>query len=252
MRPVLYDLFGIPISAFGVFLLLGFFAAIAVAKRNAQARVGLDPNQTLDLSLYAIIAGIICGRFGYILANVGQFLTDPVKMVTIWRDGGLVFYGALLGGLWLARVFAQRWNVSFGALLDAYAPGLVLGYAIAMIGALLHGLFAGKPTGVPWAIDLFLERRHPTQIYMLVASAAVLGILRAQREQALAPGTVFVLAVFLHGIARFVADFFVEAPAVLGPLTMGQMASGTAVVISGLLLLRLQGRVPHPAAGVEA
>lgn len=244
MRPVLYDLFGIPISSFGVFLLLGFFAAITVARRNAQAKLGLDPNQTLDLSLYAIIAGIIGGRFGYILVNLRQFLVDPVKIVTIWRDGGLVFYGALLAALWLARAFAQRWKVSFGALLDAYAPGFVLGYGIAMIGALLHGLFAGKPTGVPWAVELFLERRHPTQIYLLLASAAILVILRAQRDQYLAPGTLFVLAVFLHAVARFVVDFFVEAPAVLGPLTAGQLASGVAVLVTAGLLARLQRHGP--------
>lgn len=249
MRPVLYDLFGIPISSFGVFLLLGFLVAIASARRTAQATLGLDPNQTLDLSLYAIIAGIICGRFGYILANLPQFLVDPVKMVTIWRDGGLVFYGALLGATWLAWAFARRWHVSPGALLDAYAPGLVLGYGIAMIGALLHGLLAGKPTGVPWAVEVFLERRHPTQIYLLLAAAAILAILRAQRGQQLAPGTLFVLGVFLLSVARFAVDFMVDAPAVAGPLTAGQAASGAAILLTGGILVRLHRR--SPAASPE-
>jgi prolipoprotein diacylglyceryltransferase len=256
VRPVLYDLFGIPISAFGVFLLLAFFVAITMARRDAKARLGLDPNQILDLSLYAIIAGIVTGRFGYILANLGQFLTDPMKMVTIWRDGGLVFYGALVGGLWLGRAFAQRWKVSFGTLLDAYAPGMIAGYGVAMIGALLHGLFAGRPTGVPWAVELFLERRHPAQVYLLIAAAAILVILRAQRSQHLAPGTLFAVALFLQAVARFVVDFFVEAPAVLGPLTTGQLASGIVVVITGAALVRLQRLAPtlepEPAAEVPA
>lgn len=256
MRPVLYDLFGIPISAFGVFLLLAFFVAITMARREANVRLGLDPNQVLDLSLYAIIAGIITGRFGYILANLSQFLTEPAKMITIWRDGGLVFYGALVGGLWLARVFAQRWRVSFGTLADAYAPGMVAGYGIAMIGALLHGLFAGKPTGVPWAVDLFLEQRHPAQLYLLIAAVAILAVLRGQRTQQLAAGTLFVLALFLQAVARFVVDFFVDAPAVAGPLTAGQLASGAVVVITAVMLVRLQRLAPatvaEPAAEVPA
>jgi phosphatidylglycerol:prolipoprotein diacylglycerol transferase len=246
VRPVLYDLFGIPISAFGVFLLLAFFAAISMARRDAKTRLGLDPNQVLDLSLYAIIAGIITGRFGYILVNLGQFLTEPWKMVRVWSDGGLVFYGAMVGALWLGRAFAQRWKVSFGGLVDAYAPGVVLGYGIAMIGALLHGLFAGKPTGVPWAVDLFLERRHPAQVYLLIAAVAILGILRSQREQQLAPGTVFALAVFLQAIARFVVDFFVDAPAVVGPLTAGQVASGVVILVALGVLVRLQRQAPAP------
>jgi phosphatidylglycerol:prolipoprotein diacylglycerol transferase len=244
VRPVLYDLFGIPISAFGVFLLIAFFVGITRARQAAQTQLGLDPNQTLDLSLYAIIAGIIGGRAGYIFANAGQFIVDPSKMLTIWRDGGLVFYGALIAALFLARAFARRWNVSFGALLDAYAPGLVIGYGIAMIGALLHGLFAGRPTGVPWGVQMFLERRHPTQIYLMIAAFAILATLRAQRRQLLAPGTLFVLSIMLLAIARFVADFFIEAPLVAGPLTAGQVASAVVAIASAVILFRLQGAAP--------
>jgi phosphatidylglycerol:prolipoprotein diacylglycerol transferase len=244
VQPVLFTLFGIPISAFGVFLLAAFFVAITMARREARASLGLDPNQVLDLSLYAIIAGIVTGRFGFILVNLNQFLTDPAKMLTIWRDGGLVFYGALVGGLWLARTFAARWKVSFGALVDAYAPGLIAGYGIAMVGALLHGLFAGKPTGVPWAVDLFLERRHPVQVYLMVAAAGILLILRAQRRQQLAAGTLFVLALFLQAVARFVVDVFVDAPAVVGPLTAGQLASAAVALITLAMLIRLQRLAP--------
>ena len=256
MRPVLTDFFGIPISAFGVFLLLGFFSAITMGRSAAKEKLGVDPNATLDLALYAIIAGIFGGRIGYILMNLPTFVQEPIKMLTIWRDGGLVYYGALITALLLTRLFARRWNVSFGALLDAFAPALVVGYGIAMIGALLHGLFAGRPTGVPWAVELFLERRHPAQIYLMLASAAILVILRAQRGQQLASGTLFVLTLFLQAIARFVVDFFVDAPQVLGPLTAGQLASGVALVVTGLLLIRLQRQapatVPDTPAGVPA
>lgn len=248
MQQILYDVWGVPISAFGVFLLLAFLAGIVVARRSAHARLGIEPTQTLDLALYAIVAGIVGGRIGFVLVNFEAFAGEPRRMLTIWRDGGLVYYGALAAGLLLARLYTRRWPASFGALLDAYAPALILGYGVAMIGALLHGLFPGKPTGVPWAIDLFLEQRHPTQIYLAVAAAAILVILRGQRNQALAAGVLFVLAVFLQAVARFFVDFFVEAPAVAGPLTLGQLASGTVALASGLLLLWLQRRAPELGA----
>ncbi|MDQ7857522.1 MAG: prolipoprotein diacylglyceryl transferase [Armatimonadota bacterium] len=248
MRPVLFDLFGvIPVSSFGVFLLLGFFAGITIARRTARERLDLDPNQVLDLSLYLIIAGIVAGRLGFIVANPEAFLTDPARMLTLWRDGGLTYYGALLGGLWLAWAFAQRWRVAFGALADAYAPALIAGYAVAMIGALLHGLFVGRPTGVPWAMELFLERRHPAPLYLLAAAAGILAILRAQRHRDLPPGTLLALAVLLQSVARFAVDVFVDAPAVLGPLTAGQVASGVAVLVCAVVLVRLQRRAPQAA-----
>ncbi len=252
MRPVLTDFFGIPISAFGVFLLVGFAVAIMMGRRAAKEKLGIDSNATLDLELYAIMAGIFGGRVGYILVNLPTFVQEPARMGTIWRDGGLVFYGALVAALLLTRFFARRWNVSFGSLLDAFAPSLVVGYAIAMIGALLHGLFAGRPTGVPWAVELFLERRHPAQIYLMLASVAILAILRAQRGQQLAAGTLFVLTLFLQAIARFVVDFFVDAPQVLGPLTAGQLASGVVLVVTAFLLFRLQRQAPVAAPDTPA
>lgn len=252
MRPVLFDLFGvIPVSSFGVFLLLGFFVGITIARRSARDRLGLDPTQVLDLSLYVIIAGIVAGRLGFIVANPEAFLTEPTRMLTLWRDGGLTYYGALLGGLWLAWAFAQRWKVAFGALADAYAPALIAGYGVAMIGALLHGLFVGRPTGVPWAVELFLERRHPVPLYLAIAAAGTLAILGTQRHRDLVPGTLFVLAVLLLSLARFAVDLFVDAPAVLGPLTAGQVASGMATLVCTGILVRLQRRAAGARPPVE-
>ena len=253
MKPVLYDLMllgrEIPISAFGVFLLVAFFVSIAMARRALVTRFSVDPNAALDLSLYTIIAGIVGGRLGYIVVNLDQF-SDPTlaetlrKMFMIWRDSGLVFYGALAAALVFTRLYTRTWKLSFGALIDAYAPPMLVGYAIAMVGALLHGLFTGRATGVPWGVEMFLEHRHPAQLYLAAAAVAILAILRAQRDQLLAPGTLFVLAIFLQAVARFVVDFFVDAPAMAGPLTLGQVASGVVALVTVVLLARLQRQAP--------
>jgi phosphatidylglycerol:prolipoprotein diacylglycerol transferase len=256
----LYDLVllgrEIPISAFGVFLLVAFFVSIAMARRALVTRFAVDPNAALDLSLYTIIAGIVGGRLGYIAVNLDQF-SDPTlaetlrKMFMIWRDSGLVFYGALAAALVFTRLYTKTWKLSFGALIDAYTPPMLVGYAIAMVGALLHGLFTGRATGVPWGVEMFLEHRHPAQLYLAAAAVAILGILRAQRDQILAPGTLFVLAIFLQAVARFVVDFFVDAPAMAGPFTLGQVASGIVALVTVVLLARLQRQAPETLGASE-
>jgi prolipoprotein diacylglyceryltransferase len=100
-------------------------------------------------------------------------------------------------------------------------------------------------------MELFLERRHPTQLYLAAASLAILSILRAQRAQTLAPGTLFVLAIFLQAIARFAVDFFIEARAVAGPLTAGQLFSAIAAGVSLWLLVSLQRRAPEARPGPD-
>lgn len=173
-------------------------------------------------------------------------------MLRFWADGGLVFYGAVGAGLLLVRWYARMWNVSFGELLDVLAGPFVIGYGLAMIGVFLDGrLFAGGPTAVPWGVELGLERRHPTALYLFLASLGLLAIVRAERERQLVPGTVMVLVLFLQAVTRFVVDFFVD-PSVpmgprVGPVTLAQLASAVVAILMLVVLVRLQQQAP-PAA----
>jgi len=234
VNPVLFRIGPLPISSFGLLLLLAFWLGISMTRRRSSA-IGIDANAMLDLALYMIIAGILFGRIGYVLLNLGQFTGDPWDVLRIWRDGGLTFYGALLGGMWVAWLYTRGRGISTAALLDVTAPGLALGYAVGMIGALLHStpqnpLIMGKATGVPWAVEIGFERVHPTQIYLLIAGVAIYFILRAQRDPA--RGVPFLTFLLLQGISRFVVEFFVQSPLVLGPLTKAQIAGGVVAILS--------------------
>lgn len=253
MNPVVFRIGALPISSFGLLLLLAFWLGISMTRRRSPA-IGIDSNTMLDLALYMIIAGIIAGRLGYVLVNISNFATSPLAAVTIWRDGGLTFYGALAGGALVAWLFARGRRVAPAALLDAATPGLALGYAVGMIGALLHStaqnpLMMGKPTGVPWAVEIGFERVHPTQIYLAIAGLAIFYVLRAQRE---APrGVPFFTFLFLQAVSRFVVEFFVQSRLVVGPLTLAQVASG-AVALLALVALAVLARRPQEAPPTAA
>src|SRR3972149_8477200 len=91
--------------------------------RRRSSAIGIDANAMLDLALYMIIAGILFGRIGYVLLNLGQFTGDPWDVLRIWRDGGLTFYGALLGGIWGAWLYTRGRRLSTAALLDLTSSG---------------------------------------------------------------------------------------------------------------------------------
>ena len=246
MNPVLFRIGPLPISSFGLFLLLAFWLGITMTRRRSPA-LGIDRNAMLDLALYMIIAGIVGGRIGYALTAVATFAKAPITILTIWRDAGLTFYGALAGGALVAWLYARRSRITVARLLDITAPGLAAGFAVAMIGAYLHGLFRGKATGVPWGVEIFGEQHHPTQIYLLIAFLGIYLILRGQRASA--PGIPILTFLLLHAVSRFTVEFFVESPVVLGPLTLAQIASGVAalVAIAGLLVAtrRFQATTPE-------
>lgn len=247
MKPILIQLGPFPISSFGLFLLLAFLVGIAVARRRGRA-LGIDPSRMLDIALYMIIGGIVVGRLGYVAVNFAAFARAPLTILTIWKDSGLTFYGALAGGLIVAALYARSFRIPLSKFVDVFAPAVALGYAVAMVGALLHGLYIGRPTGVPWGVQMFLDRRHPTQIYLMLGALGTYSVLRAQEKLQPPPGTLFFLWLLLHAVSRIAVEFFVESPPVLGGMfTLAQIVNAAAVLVAlvGLLILS-RSRAPEP------
>ena len=242
MKPVLFQLGPFPVSSFGVFLLLAFVVGI-VLLRARTARWGWDGGEILDLSLYSIIGGVIGARIGYVLVNLRDFATDWARVLTIWRDAGLTFYGALVGGAIVAWLYSRRRGWRFGWLADAAAPSLALGYAIAMIGTLLYGLNYGRAASVPWAVVLFGEPRHPTQLYLMLAALIIFAIVLPAAGRPHVPGRVFWSFLGLYGVARAIVEMFMDSPRVVGPLTLGQAVSLAVAVLSFIVWVAL-GRRP--------
>jgi len=241
MKPVLFQIGPFPVSSFGIFLLVAFVAGILLLRARAT-RWGWDGGEILDLSLYSIIGGVIGARIGYVLVNLRDFSADWARVLTIWRDAGLTFYGALAGGALIAWLYSRRRGWSFGWLADAATPGLALGYAIAMIGTLLYGLNYGRAANVPWAVVLFGEPRHPTQLYLLLAAVVIFAIVHPAVDRPHAPGRVFWAFLGLYGIARAVVELFMDSPRVVGPLTLAQALSLVVAVVSLGLWVSLGGR----------
>jgi phosphatidylglycerol---prolipoprotein diacylglyceryl transferase len=248
MKPVLFQIGRFPVSSFGVFLLLAFVIGILLL-RARTTRLGWDVGEVLDLSLYAIIGGVIGARIGYVLVNWRDFAADPVRVLTIWRDAGLVFYGALIGGGIVAWLYGRRRGWSLGQIADAASPGLALGYGIAMIGTLLYGLNYGRPAVLPWSVHLFGEPRHPTQMYLLVAAVAICGILVWREKRPHTPGRLFWEFVVLYALARVVVEVFMDSPRVLDSLTLAQAVNILAAVLAGIVWVILGRRLPAPSPG---
>jgi phosphatidylglycerol:prolipoprotein diacylglycerol transferase len=240
MKPVLFQVptpFGtFPVSSFGIFLLLAFIVAIAVTRARTR-RLGWDPGEVVDLALYAIIGGIIGARIGYVVVNLTDFVAVPARVLMIWVDAGLTFYGGLLGGAVVAWTYGRRRGWRLGQIADAAAPGLALGYAIAMIGALLYGLNYGRPSHAPWAVMLFGEPRHPTQLYLMVAALAVFAILMAADRGTQGTGRLFWLFVLLMAVARVGVEVFMDSARVYGALTLAQVVNLIAAVFAATMWL---------------
>jgi len=238
VNPTLIRIGQFQISSFGLFLLLAFAMGLYLLSRDAR-REGIEANAAVDLALYVIIGGIIGARLAHVLVNLPNYILEPMRILQIWQDGGLSFYGAILGGLIVVRLGGR--SIGIGRFADLIAPAIAAGYAVAMIGALLSGLFNGRETDLPWGVPRLGTFVHPTQIYLLIAAVAMYFVLRPARAQRAYEGQVFLTFLFLHGFTRLVIEFFLDvevAPPVLGPFTAAQMMNALVAALALWLMAR--------------
>jgi phosphatidylglycerol:prolipoprotein diacylglycerol transferase len=135
---------GIPIYGYGLMLFVTFLACTWLAGRLGR-REGIEPEHLQDLALYLFVGGIVGSRVVF-------WLQYPEQIKTVWDffaiwNGGLVFYGGLVGGVvgYLAayrRVILKN-GISGWKVADVAAPCAALGLALGRVGCLLNGCCYG-------------------------------------------------------------------------------------------------------------
>ncbi|MCR4403215.1 MAG: prolipoprotein diacylglyceryl transferase [Firmicutes bacterium] len=226
MRPILFQIWRIPVFSYGFLLAVAFVVGTILGVREAKRR-GINPDKIIDLALYTCIAGIIGARLLFILLDIPTYFQDPVKIVNL-RDGGLSFQGGLASAILVGIWYSRREKLDAWVLADIAAPIIPLGYALVRVGCLLNGCCYGLPAGVPWALaakagDQTL--RHPTQVYAALLSLVIFAVLFMKRNHKKFPGYLMFLYVGLYSVARFIVEIFRDVPRMLGPLSITQLAS---------------------------
>ena len=93
---------GVPIRGYGALLLIAFIAGLADAARRTQ-RAGADPEIVFSSAMWMFVLAIVGARAFFVIQKWdqefrGDNLPELLKNVVNVTQGGLVVYGALLGG----------------------------------------------------------------------------------------------------------------------------------------------------------
>lgn len=163
---------GLPVRSYGVMVLLGAVVGVWLAVRRAVKR-GIEAELIYVLSIWLFIGGMVGARFFYVteywatqfrrIDAQGDFLFWPtLKAVLNFPQGGLVIFGALIGGGVAGLLFWLRHREQpMLKIADAIAPSMALGLAIGRIGCFLNGCcFASEMSDVAWAVR-FPEQSPP-------------------------------------------------------------------------------------------
>ena len=163
----------------GLLLLIGIWAGLSLAERGVsrpgQVVRGLDANSLFNLALAVIISGVVGARLAYLLRYPAIFAQSPWSVFSL--DPGLLDpWGGVTTGVVGALVLGSRKNLPFWPVLDAFTPALAVFMVFLNLSHLASGSGFGTPADLPWSIELWGMRRHPSQIYEALAALLILGV----------------------------------------------------------------------------
>ncbi|GAB4504661.1 MAG: prolipoprotein diacylglyceryl transferase [Anaerolineales bacterium] len=220
-----------------------------LAERRA-ARHGLTPNDVNNLTFYPLLGYILGGRILFALEHLPAFAADPHGLLSLNFD---LFdpLGGLAAALLIALVYGQRRGLSLWPTLDALTPL----FAVLLIGiALSHlalGSAFGRETSLPWGIDLWGMRRHPSQLYELLASSLTLGLLLFPKANSRSGHLFLTFAALTSGWMLFLEAFRGDSALVLGGLRLKQILAWLVLALTLFLLDRMSTAQPPDPKGQD-
>jgi prolipoprotein diacylglyceryl transferase len=202
--------------------------------------------------------GIVGARVYHLVSSPDAYFGSgghPLDAFKIW-EGGLGIWGAIAGGALGAWLACRRHGWSFVMFADSAAPGVLVAQAMGRLGNYFNQELFGRPTTVPWALEIDPSHRppgfeqyatfHPTFLYellwcLLVALVIVLIDRRWRQDH----GRTFALYVMLYTVGRgfFESLRIDEAQHVLG-LRLNERTSLVVFLggVAGYLLGRRAAR----------
>ncbi len=230
----------------GLILIASLWLGLTLAEKYSH-QFGIQLNDLYNLSLIAIVTGIIGARLSYVLRFPTAFTASPISLISL-NPGLLDPAGGFVVGLIAALIYGQRKSLPLLPTLDAIMPML----AVLNIGISLANLASGKgfgvPTNLPWGIELWGTRRHPTQIYNAIAALVILILFWPDRgflRSGISGVTFFAFTACAAG-ARLVLDAYrADSPLTAGGLHIPQVIAWLTLAFSLVLIGWMQAQAKN-------
>jgi phosphatidylglycerol:prolipoprotein diacylglycerol transferase len=228
-HPFSFNIGPIPLTGFGIAMLLAFIIAQIVSEREL-ARRGHDTDAAaVGDVLIAALVGTLIGAKLYYVAMVTHDFRD------ILSRGGFVFWGGFFGAVVVCALTIRFKRLSFARFADVAGIGIAAGYSVGRTGCWAVGDDYGKPWDSPLAVafpdgtppstvanlarDFHVQfppgmnpqevvAVYPTQILETILGFAMFAILWRMRDHKHAEGWLFGVWCVLAGVERFIVEFF--------------------------------------------
>lgn len=216
------------------------------------------------MTLIAAFAGMLGAKIFHNLENWEEFIADPKRALLSFD--GLTMYGGLICGGGAVIYYAYKHKITITHLVDACAPGMMLGYGTGRIGCQIAGdgdwgieNITPKPSWLSWAPDWVWTYDYPnnvnsvgvamqncvdpkycyhlfppvfpTPFYETLMCISLFFVLWFLRKRISTPGVLFSVYLMFNGLERF----FIEKIRVNTLYHIGNFGFTQAELISTIL-----------------
>jgi prolipoprotein diacylglyceryltransferase len=177
------------IQAPGLIIIIALWVGLNLAERFAKRR-NFPIDRLYNLVFISLIAGILGARLFFILGNHNSFTGNFINIFSL-NPGLLDPFGGLVTAALAAFIYGQKYKLHLWDTLDALTPL----FSVMMIGIGLSHLSSGNSygseTSMPWGVNLWGAKRHPSQVYEIITSIVTLAILWQDFSKVKNPGLIF-------------------------------------------------------------
>ena len=169
------------IHVYGLMYVVGITLAVLITRRRWQAKGG-DPALVADVATWAVPAGIIGARIYFDLTTPADIPPHWWGVFAVW-SGGLGVWGGIAAGAAAGVWRVRRAGADVRVFMDAVAPALLVAQGVGRIGNYFNQELFGKPTHLPWGLEISLAHRpagytafstfQPTFLYELIFDLAL-------------------------------------------------------------------------------
>ncbi len=233
MYPILFTVFGFPVTSYGVMLVVGLLVGnwLTVVRWR---ELRLDPAAATNIFTYVMVGGLVGAKLYY---AVDTWLREGTSLAEgLVSDAGITWYGGMIGGAALAAIGCRVHGVSFRLYADTACVGAAVGEALGRVGCFLVGDDYGRATDLPWGIAFpegyppTLDLVHPTQLYHVAWLLPIAAFLWRRRRTS---PFLFGEYLALNGAGRIVVEHWRVNPRVALGLTEPQWI-GIALIALGV------------------
>ena len=238
MDPIAFNIFGLDIRWYGIFIATGMMVAILLASFTSKLK-DVNYDELLNIAIIAFPMAIIGARLYYVIFEFSQYQDNLLDIFNI-REGGLAIHGGVIFGMATAFIYTRYKKENFLEFVDVAAPCIIIAQAIGRWGNFFNSEAHGGPVTQAFIskFPTFIQKGmligetyyHPTFLYESIWNILVGLLLIYLLTKTLKRGTVFFSYIGLYSLGRFFIEGLRTDSLMFGGMRVAQMISLAGIV----------------------